>query len=211
MIFKLYIMNKYNLSLFILLFSNNVLAFNTSIHSPEETVKLLQAGGYIIYFRHGATIHSQQDNDFSDLENCDYQRNLSEKGKLASTIIGVAINRLNIKIANVFTSPFCRTIDTAKLIFNRYKIVFDLRATYATDSEENQRLNAALKRFLSTIPEQGKNTVIVGHTTNLRAITKIRTRPEGAAHIFKPLGNNKYIHIGKITPKQWATLANIQE
>jgi len=203
-------LKKYFLNTLILvtaLYSTPSVAFNSSIASPKEVVKFLQSGGYIIYFRHGATIHTQKDNDFDDLQNCNYQRNLSHKGKEQSKATGEAIKKLNINIEHVYTSPFCRTIDTAKLIFNRYKVIKNLRASYATDSEKTKLLIDTLRKQLSKIPNKGTNTVIVGHTTNLNIITKVRSRPEGVAHIFKPLGDNGYKHIGKITPKQWISLA----
>lgn len=175
-----------------------------------ELVKRLQAGGHILYVRHAATDHSQQDKDLRDLSNCSLQRNLSQQGKDESRVLGESLKTLNIKIGGVYTSPYCRCVDTAKIAFGRYEIVHDMRASFATDLKESTHLVSVLKDQLSKAPKQGLNTVLVGHTANLRELTRVWPKPEGVAHIFSPMGKGKYKHLGHITPKQWAPLAEIK-
>ncbi len=178
--------------------------------SPDALLELLQHGGYIMYIRHAATDHSQQDKDLSDFSKCDLQRNLSQQGKDESRVLGDAIKILNIKIEGVYTSPYCRCVDTAKIAFGRYKIVNDMRATFAVNLEESNLLVSVLKRQLSTIPKQGFNTVLLGHTANLRELTQIWPKPEGVTHIFKPQIKKGYQYLGQIAPKDWELLLKIK-
>ena len=175
--------------------------------SPPELVAEMQKGGLILYVRHAATDHSQADTDLKDLSRCDLQRNLSQQGKDESRLLADTIARLGIKIGTVLTSPYCRCVDTAKIAFGRYEIEPGLRATFFTDEAESRELATYLRNQLSIIPDTGMNTVLVGHTANLRDVTKVWPKPEGVMHVFRPLGGGKgFEHLGRLPPKLWRDL-----
>lgn len=177
--------------------------------SFDELIPKLREGGYVLYVRHAATDHSQEDRDLSDLSNCALQRNLSDQGKQEARALGEALARLDIKIGEVRTSPYCRCADTARIAFGRFEIDNNLRAAFFTDEEETEQLSAHLRRQLSTKPEPGTNTVLVGHTANLRDVTDVWPKPEGVVHIFKPLGEGQgYEHLGRIVPSKWLEIVN---
>src|ERR1051326_6707312 len=54
----------------------------------------LQKGGYVVFFRHGATNWNQRDTDYSNFDNRDGQRNLSDAGKADAASIGKAFQNL---------------------------------------------------------------------------------------------------------------------
>ncbi len=195
------------LLLFSLLIS--VSSASTGFLAPAEIIKLLQKGGYILYIRHTTTDHSQQDKDLSDLTNCALQRNLSPQGITESKIIGSALKSLDIEVDGIYTSPYCRCVDTAKIAFGRYNIIYDMRATLAVNQKESTRIINVLEKQLSRTPKPGFNTVLVSHSTNLRELTKIWPKPEGVIHIFKPLGDKGYRHIGHIKPTEWSMFVDI--
>lgn len=178
--------------------------------APEELITKLQQGGYIIYLRHAATDHAQRDIDLSDLSQCELQRNLSEQGITESKMLGQALQKLNIKVDQVYSSPYCRCVDTARIAFGRYQIVNQMRATFATNQNETRQLVEFLSKQLSQIPKTGFNTVLVGHTANLRELTRVWPKPEGVAHVFKPLENGGYQHMGRIIPSLWRELAGFK-
>ena len=177
---------------------------------PESIVKNLQAGGYLVYFRHAKTDRSQVDSDRNNLTDCASQRNLSDAGRAHARAIGEAIRDLNIPIGKVMSSPYCRASDTAKLAFGRAEILFDLRFGVGDDEEQTAYLSQALVRMLSTPPAKGTNTVLVSHTANLKEAAGIWPKPEGAAYIFKPLNENNFQYIGRLTPDDWSRLAASQ-
>lgn len=174
--------------------------------TPAQLLPLLQKGGLILYVRHAATDHSQSDKDLSDLSQCHLQRNLSDQGKRESEQMRDAIQTLGIPVGQVFTSPYCRCVDTAKITFGEYEIVNEMRATFFTNRAESAALGAFLRKRLSTKPEPGTNTVLVGHTANLRDVTNVWPKPEGVAHVFEPLGADGFRHLGRIAPVEWPKL-----
>jgi len=170
-----------------------------------ELVAMLKQGGYIIYLRHGATDHGQNDQDLSDLRECSKQRNLNTQGKQESRLLGHAFKELNIKIDKVISSPYCRCVDTALFAFNRVEIDMNMRATFATNQAETESLKRHLTQQLKVPPLAQHNRVLVGHTANLREVTNVWPKPEGVMHIFKPTPQG-YEHMGRIPPSQWDTL-----
>ena len=181
-------------------------ADESAVLSPDEIITRLQDGGYVFYVRHAATDHTQQDRDLTNFKNCETQRNLSQKGKDQSRVFGDAIRALNIKVDGIYTSPYCRCVDTVEIAFGRYVIVNKLRAAFAANKDESARLADYLKMKLSEKPRPGFNTILVSHTANLRELTGIWPKPEGVAHVFRPLGEKGYQHIGFITPDEWSRL-----
>ncbi len=170
-----------------------------------ELVAMLKQGGYIIYLRHGATDHTQNDQDLSDLRACSKQRNLNAQGKQESRLLGNAFKELGIKIDKVLSSPYCRCVDTALFAFNRVEIDMNMRATFATNQAETEYLKRYLTQQLKVPPLAQHNRVLVGHTANLREVTNVWPKPEGVMHIFKPT-HQGYQHMGRIPPSQWNNL-----
>ncbi|NQW01441.1 MAG: histidine phosphatase family protein [Rhodospirillales bacterium] len=186
-------------------------AQQSGAHTAGQLVERLRQGGYILYVRHAVTDHSQSDRDLSDLSQCDLQRNLSAQGIRESKVMGAAIAALAIKIDRVYTSPYCRCVDTAKIVFDDYQIVQELRATFFTNQKETELLAGYLKSQLSKEPATGHNIVLVGHTSNLRDLTRVWPKPEGVTHVFKPLGDGRgYEHLGRILPTEWGQLAGFK-
>ncbi|WP_353569867.1 histidine phosphatase family protein [Candidatus Albibeggiatoa sp. nov. BB20] len=168
----------------------------------SQLIKELKSGGYVIFMRHAL---SEEENDEYevDLENCKTQRNLSEKGKKQAKTIGSAVKKLGIPIGEVHTSPYCRCVDTAQLVFGQANSRPELTYAAALETEEERaEYSDTLLQLLSIAPEEGKNTVIVSHSVNLQEATGILPKPEGVVHIFKPTDEG-YEHIGEIKPDFW--------
>lgn len=186
-----------------LLFTISTPIHSAELQAPQTLIENLRHGGYVLYMRHAASNRSQTDTDTTDLSNCTTQRNLSAQGREQAKAIGKAIKSYNIPIGTVTSSPYCRCVDTAQLAFGKMVKSNDLRFTISTDEAETKRLSMALQKLLSTVPANGTNSVIVAHTGNLKEAAKVWPKPEGVVHVFKPLGNKGFKHIGRIAPDQW--------
>ena len=82
-------------------------------------VRALRGGGYTLYFRHTATDFSQHDRAMTGYAECATQRNLSDAGRAQARAIGEAIRALGLPVGEVIASPFCRTMETGRLMFGR--------------------------------------------------------------------------------------------
>jgi phosphohistidine phosphatase SixA len=173
----------------------------------QKLVEALRAGGYVIYFRHGISDLSTYDTDRDNLKNCATQRALSQEGRRQMRAIGEAIKALGIRVSAVLSSPYCRSIDTAKLAFGRADIAEDLKHTVTAEEDVAARQAQALRNMLATAPGvAGTNTVLSGHSGNLQEATEIWPKPEGVAIIFKPEANGKFSYIATVPPTYWQEL-----
>jgi hypothetical protein len=177
----------------------------------------LHKGGYVIFFRHGATDWAQRDEMGSDFENRALQRNLSEAGKADAADIGKSFQALSIPIDSVFASPMWRCRDTAQLAFGRYDVKMELfgkgavaKGTTVSVPPEGATYRQARIKMLSTAPTAGMNRVLVGQQDPIIPLIKGLHRDElreGDALVIQPLGAGVYKVVCQVTPADWARLA----
>ena len=179
----------------------------------QELVTSLRSGGYNIYFRHAQTDWSQGDHiaQRGDWTSCDPARvrQLSEEGRQTAKEVGQVIRDLQIPIGRVLSSPYCRAVETARLMgigpVETTNDVMNLRvAEYFGGIEVIVETARAL---LATSPEVGTNTVIVAHGNVAREATPVYPG-EAEGVVFQPLGNGSFSLIGRLSPSAWTALAS---
>jgi phosphohistidine phosphatase SixA len=172
--------------------------------SGPALVQELQKGGYVIYFRHGTTSNfGEKDVADSELADCALQRNLSDAGQAQTRAIGAAFTTLQIPIGEVDASPYCRCLDTARNIFGKAAESKALHFAIHLRHLDRVRVTQELLDRLATRPSAGTNTAMVSHTANLQEAVGIWPKPEGVAHIFKPLSDGTFSYVGVMQPEAW--------
>ncbi len=177
-------------------------------YADKNTLKMIQEGGYVLYFRHGKTDSSKPDQYPIDLNDCNTQRPLTAEGENEIIKIGEAIRKANIKIYQVYCSPLCRAKKSAELLFGDYFIVEEhLMYTAHLTSEQKIPVIAKTRELLScnNIPK-GKNRALVAHAPNIADLIDYFPETEGSLLIFKPLGEGQFEYIATILPNQWNKL-----
>jgi phosphohistidine phosphatase SixA len=164
----------------------------------------LKSGGLVIYFRHAATDFGENDMHMTDYADCRSQRNLTEGGRADARAIGIAIKRLDLPIGDVLASPFCRTMETATLIFGRAVATPSVLGGPAAAPPEKY---APLRQLLSASPAAGSDRVVVGHGNPFKAITNVSYLAEGEAAVLKPLGVEGFHLVARIPKDGWEALA----
>ena len=106
----------------------------------------------------------------------------------------------------MLSSPYCRCKDTAELAFGRLRVVDSLQFSISKNRQESDRLAAYLRDLMMTAPLGNDNTVIVGHTSNLRDAFGVWPKPEGVAVVFER-SSTGLEPLGMIAPDQWHNLA----
>ncbi len=182
----------------------------TAAETPSESLtgaallQTLRGGGLILYFRHTSTDFGQNDDAMSGYEDCARQRNLTDNGRDEARRIGAAIKRLDIPIGDVLASPFCRTRETAQLIFGRATVAPAVRGG-PSRPETNDRY-AELRKLLSTPPRAGTNLAIASHGNPFRAVTDTQYLAEGEAAVIRPLGAQGFRIVARIPKDGWDAL-----
>lgn len=167
----------------------------------------LKAGGHVFYFRHGLTRQDQEDRQPIVREDCATQRNLSDDGRRQATAIGAAFRKLGIPVGQVLSSPFCRALETSRLAFGGATASDDLYFAIGLPKPEREAKGAALRKLLAHVPASGRNDVIVAHTANLEEAVGFWPKPEGAAILFRPDGNEGFRVVGRVEAETWTALA----
>jgi phosphohistidine phosphatase SixA len=180
--------------------------------APDEWVRALRDGGYVIIFRHGATRQDQADTDPLNPKNVAQQRQLTDDGRALAKSVGESLRKLGIPVDKVHTSLFQRAIDTGTLMgFGDVEASADFtEGGLVVTPIENNRRAAALRKAAGTMPPAGTNVIVVTHKPNiLDAFGKdwfdVR---EGEASVFKPDGNGGYKLIVRVQVGDWSKLAH---
>lgn len=178
----------------------------------QALVNELRKGGYNIYFRHAATDWSQSDqiSKADDWTSCDPRqvRQLSDSGRETSSAIGKAIKALQIPIAEVFASPYCRTVETARLMqlaeVQTTTDIMNMRVAQYFGGRE--AIAETTRRRLSTTPASNGNNVFVAHGNVLVTATEVYPQ-EAEAVVFQPHDEEGYKVVARISPQRWTQLA----
>jgi broad specificity phosphatase PhoE len=178
----------------------------------QALLKALRGGGYTLYFRHAPTNWSQGDDvqQAGDWTSCDpdEMRQLSRQGRESARRIGRQIRRLGIPVGRVFSSEYCRARETARLM-NLGEVAPTRKLMNMRVAEMVGGRGKVIDRARTLIADQpapGTNTVLVAHGNLMRAATGTYA-DEGGAAVFEPRGGGRFALVARITPEQWAELA----
>lgn len=155
----------------------------------------LRQGGYLLYLRHADTAVAPE-SAVRDLADCGWQRNLSERGRQQAAALGAMLRQQGIAVSVVESSGFCRTRQTAELVFGRAPTASaDLFYHVSQTPAEIAAETAALKARLGRRPAAG-NIALVGHAPTFRDATGIELA-EGHGAIIKPAGDGTFSIVGR--------------
>jgi hypothetical protein len=164
-------------------------------------VQKLQQGGYVLYLRHASTDFSQNDARMTSYEDCASQRNLTDKGRDEARTISEHVKRLRIPIGPVHASPFCRTMETARLAFGKAQATNEARGG-PVRTDDPARYDP-LRKLLATRPPVGQNSVISSHGNPFYAVFGPPYLAEGEIAVVDPSTSQI---VGRIRPDEWAAL-----
>ena len=163
----------------------------------------VRAGGHVLYLRHASTDFSQNDASMKSFQDCASQRNLTDKGRDEARVIGEHVKRLKIPIGTVLASPFCRTMETARLAFGKAQPSHDVRGG-PVRSDDPARY-AALKKLLSGSVPKGENLVISSHGNPFHAVAGPPYLAEGEIAVVKPQ-HDSFAIVARVRVEDWQAL-----
>jgi phosphohistidine phosphatase SixA len=149
-------------------------ADRASMLSSDELIKQLREGGLTLMIRHTSTTEGLGDPENFSLADCGTQRNLSDAGRKDAVRMGAALREQNIVIADVLSSPWCRTRDTAKLAFDRSTDFMPISAlpseSKASDVAMLLKSHNSKSRTVGSANQRG-NLALVTHNDNIKLLT----------------------------------------
>jgi broad specificity phosphatase PhoE len=176
-----------------------------------KLVEAVQQGGTVVLLRHTETVPETPDPNQMVLDDCATQRNLSEAGRRQARRMGESFRKLGIQVDGVLASPYCRTMETAKLAFGKAEPSEVLRVGDDPTAEGREDPGIAIRKLLDTAPPKGQNRILVAHSVTLLYAFGLTATPEGVAHVFRPtgLGLGMPQYLGMVLPDDWPAYAGL--
>jgi hypothetical protein len=173
--------------------------------NARQAIMALSQGGYIIYFRHFETGADTPDRHLVRLDDCASQRQLNAKGVRQAVQVRDVFQALKIPVGDVLASPFCRTWQSADIVFGRHVKVDGLKLPPSKDYTDTDRktMRDVLMPLLAQMPPSGFNTIIMAHDDNMPAAGGPEIKTQGEAVIIKPDGKGDFSVVAQIKPGRW--------
>jgi len=137
--------------------------------SDIDLATRLQQGGHVLMLRH-AHAPGFGDPPGFHLDDCATQRNLDASGRAQATAIGEWLRRQGVQEAKVYSSQWCRSLETARLL--NLGPVKPLPALNSFFERTHDRVSSliALNAFFARQPADGPLIILVTHFVNIEAV-----------------------------------------
>lgn len=147
-------------------------------HASEKTQAALwdaiKSGEHVVLMRHALAPGTGDPDDF-DLDDCGTQRNLSNEGRAQAKRIGARFQAAGIASARVYSSQWCRCVETAELL--NLGPIEELQSlnSFFRRPERRAATTEALKDWLAGQPLD-RPLILVTHQVNITALTGVYPR-----------------------------------
>jgi len=131
----------------------------------------LRSGGHIALLRHAVAPGTGDPPEFR-LGDCQTQRNLSAQGRAQAARIGELFRAHGIQSAQVFSSQWCRCLETARLLGLGPVEERPFLNSFFNDYAQRQPQTTKLREWLNKQPLR-EPIVLVTHQVNMTALTGV--------------------------------------
>ncbi len=143
----------------------------TAARAGDEVAAKLAEPGHIAMMRH-ALAPGTGDPAVFQLDDCSTQRNLSEAGRRQSRRTGDFLRGVGVNEAHVFSSQWCRCVDTAKLLdLGPVEPLPALNSFFETRSRGPAQTQALREKIAEL--DLSRPVVMVTHQVNITRLTGV--------------------------------------
>jgi phosphohistidine phosphatase SixA len=136
----------------------------------ERLVEQMTAGGHVLMLRHAYAPGTGDPSNFT-IGNCATQRNLNDQGRAQARQIGQWLRDRGIRSAQVYSSQWCRCLETAELMGLGPVAELPALNSFFERPQDREPNLTALHRFLSKQPVDGAPIILVTHYVTISGIT----------------------------------------
>ncbi|WP_432698331.1 histidine phosphatase family protein [Marinobacterium sp. YM272] len=133
--------------------------------------KTLKQGGHVVLLRHALAPGTGDPAHFS-VDDCTTQRNLNETGRQQSRDIGALMRDAGIDSAQVYSSQWCRCMDTAELLGLGQVQALPVLNSFFRNPGRADGQTRALKDWIRD-QSLAQPVVLVTHQVNITALTGV--------------------------------------
>ncbi len=155
--------------------------------SDEHVWAALRGGGHVVLVRH-ALAPGVGDPDHFRVDDCTTQRNLSNAGREQARAIGTRLRENGLAAATIYSSQWCRCLDTARLLGLGEVAPFPaLNSLFRRSSQETQQTEA-VRDLIRQQAGPDTTLVLVTHQVNITALTGVYPQ-SGEMVVLRPDGD----------------------
>lgn len=149
----------------------SVFALSTRARAQADPWDTLRAGSALVLLRHAIAPGTGDPANFA-VEDCSTQRNLSAEGRAQAGRIGDLFRDNGVAAARVFSSQWCRCLDTAAGLDLGPVEKQPLLNSFFGNPEDGRPQTSALRTWMASLPP-GPPFVLVTHQVNITGLTAI--------------------------------------
>jgi len=147
----------------------------------QETWAALVNGGHVALVRHGNAPPGYGDPPGFKIDDCSTQRNLDERGRAQARAVGEAFRQHGVPVDKILSSPWCRCLETARLL--ALGPVESVLVVASSDRSSPERL-AMLKEMVGAWRGPG-TLVLVTHAFTVQSLAGFLPE-QGETVVVKP-------------------------
>lgn len=187
-LFKVYIISVLGLM---------ALAVTNTWADPGNLIEQLKSGGHILMIRHAYAPGTGDPAHFK-IGDCATQRNLNKGGRTQARAIGDWLRSKGIKAANVYSSQWCRCLETARLLdLGTVAELPALNSFYELPQDREPNIKA-LRSFIEKLSANGELIIMVTHFVTILEISKEGVS-SGEGVVLKLDGQGAYDVLGRLS------------
>ena len=146
----------------------------TAWASDANLAASLKQPGHVLMLRHALAPGIGDPSNFT-LADCATQRNLNAEGRAQAKAAGEWLRRQDIKQARIYSSQWCRCLETARLLDLGPVVEMPELNNVFTHPQNRESSMRKLGEFLAAQPADGPLIILVTHNRNIYHLTGINT------------------------------------
>ena len=148
-------------------------ALGSPVQAADIWDELADSDGLVILYRHALAPGGGDPANF-DVDDCATQRNLSAAGRRQAVRMGRQLRIRDIPVAEVISSPWCRSRDTARLMrVGPVREMSRLGSVFQSSARTAERRERATTKLIRRHAASDGVLVVVGHQANIIDLTGI--------------------------------------
>ena len=138
--------------------------------ASDDAIDKLRTGGHALIIRHALAPGIGDPENFR-LGDCTTQRNLNDAGRAQARAIGDWLRARGIGRARVYSSQWCRCLETAELLGVGQVTELPALNSFFERTQDREPNLAALREFFASQPRDAEPLVLVTHQVTISAIS----------------------------------------
>ena len=175
--------------LILIIFSKTNFVFSFSLDEYSKNIF-----GDVLFIRHAIAPGFGDPQNF-DLNDCSTQRNLSQDGREQAILIGEKIKEAGIKFSKIFSSQWCRCLETAKYLNLGDVIIEPGLNSFFQGIVAKEKTLSKLRKRIRSFESKKELVLMITHQVTINAITGIAVSSGGAVAFNSILGESKEVGI----------------